>query len=96
MGDGSLGDGGAVVIDAADGSEYEDRDGLIPFGGDATGGHNDLVINHPEGAQGSNGNKEILNDVCPIGCANRASVRHGIHVTYRSSAYLYRVVHLLR
>ena len=57
-GDGSLGDGGAIVVDAggADEQDLADRDELIPFGDGSTEGHNELAINHPEGAQGSNGN----------------------------------------
>ena len=58
-GAGNLGDGGAVVIGADGSAEYDDRDGLIPLGGGdgsvGGGGHNELAINHPEGAQGSNG-----------------------------------------
>ena len=57
-GDGSLGDGGAVVVDGGDADSVDlgDRDGAVPFGGGGpTGGHDELAVNHPEGAQGSNG-----------------------------------------
>ena len=70
--DGSLGDGGAVVIDA-DGA----NDGLIPFGGDgSTGGHSELAINHPEGAQGSNGNAQRYRRMLLQGCEKHTLLRY--------------------
>ena len=84
-GDGSLGDGGAVVVDAggADEQDLADRDELIPFGDGSTGGHNELAINHPEGAQGSNGNFFVQ--------ARLLASEHVIHATYRTHlfAHLY-------
>ena len=59
---GSLGDGGAVVVDGGDAESVDlgDRDGLVPLGGGPIGGHDELAINHPEGAQGSNGKSSFV------------------------------------